>query len=70
MIRIRLNHLNTAILREIAETATRIADHGIARGDSLLEQGDYIDADTLTVVLHDLREQLGDMDEHRSHESR
>jgi len=66
-VKILLNHLNEAILREIAATATRIADSGIARGDSLLGQYEYIDADTLTVELHDLRERLGEMDEHRNH---
>ena len=60
-----LNHLNTAILREIAKTAARIADRGIACGDGLLESHDYIDADTLTMVLHEMRERIGDMDEHQ-----
>lgn len=58
-----LNHLNLAILREIASTATAIADKGIAGSSGLLDTYDYIDADTLTMVLHEIREQLGDMDE-------
>jgi hypothetical protein len=64
-VRILLNHLNEAILREIAQTATKIADRGTARGDFLVESKEYVDADTLTMVLHELREKLGDMDEHR-----
>lgn len=64
-MRIMLNHLNLAILKEIAQTATKIADRGTARGDFLMESNEYVDADTLTMVLHDIREKLGDMDEHQ-----
>lgn len=66
-MRVALNYLNLAILREIAAVAARIADRGDAIGNGLLETHDYVDADTVTMVLHEIRERLGDMDEYHSH---